>query len=267
MGADFATVVEEDGVVVRSAGVNGFTVGELSFPPGYVQEEFEPELPYLAVVVHGAMEKSFGIGMSFRAGSALTMPAGARHGARFGAEGARVVIVKARDASSGLARSLGDLVRLRGSGLSWLARRLATELRASDSAAPLAAEGLALELLAAATRETTARPRCAPSWLDAAEEILRARTGDCVRLSELAAEIGVAPVQVARAFRDRHGVSVGEYGRRVRVEWAAVETARTDRPLVEIAAAAGFADQSHFTRLFKRYLGTTPARYRAFQSR
>jgi AraC family transcriptional regulator len=267
MRAGFAAVVEEEGVVLRSADVNGFTVGELSFPPGYVQDEYEPELPYVAVVIQGAMEKSFGTGMSFGAGSALTMPAGATHGARFGPEGARIVIVKPRDGSSDLARSLGDLVQLRGGGLSWLALRLAAELRASDRAAPLAAEGLALELLAAATRATTSRPRCTPPWLDAAEEILRARIGDCIRLSELAAEIGVAPVQVARAFRGRHGVSVGEYGRRVRVEWAAVETARSDRPLVEIAAAAGFADQSHFTRLFKRYLGTTPARYRAFQSR
>jgi AraC family transcriptional regulator len=268
MAVGFATVVEEDGVVVRSADVNGFTVGELSFPPGYVQDEYEPELPYLAVVVHGAMEKSFGTGMSFGTGSALTMPVGARHGARFGTEGARIVIVKPRDGSSDLARALRDFVSLRGGGLRWLARRLAAELRASDSAAPLAAEGLALELLAAAARETTSRPRyAAPPWLDEAEEILRTRIGDCVRLSELSAEIGVAPVQVARAFRSRHGVSVGEYGRRVRVEWAAAETACSDRPLVEIAAAAGFADQSHFTRLFKRYVGTTPARYRAFQSR
>jgi AraC-like DNA-binding protein len=33
-------------------------------------------------------------------------------------------------------------------------------------------------------------------------------------------------------------------------------------PLAEIAASAGFADQSHFTRVFRRQVGTTPARYR-----
>ena len=266
MQAGFATVVEDDGVVLRSAEVNGFMVGELSFPARYVQDEYEPDLPYLAVVIHGAMEKTFGGGMSFGAGSALTMAAGARHGARFGPQGATIVIVKARESSSEVARSLDRLVELRGGGLSWLARRLAAELRASDAAAPLAVEGIALELYAAATRESTAPPRPSPPWLDAAEEILRARSGECVRLTELAAEVGVPSVQVARAFRARHGISVGEYGRRLRIEWAAAELARGDRALAEIAAEAGFADQSHFTRLFKRYLGTTPARYRAFQS-
>ena len=258
-------MIEDEGVVLRSADVNGFTVGELQFPPGYVQADFEPELPYIAVVVDGAMEKSFGGGMSFGAGSALTMPAGAKHGARFGPQGARIVIVKARTASTTI--PFERLEELRGLGVVWLARRLAAELRALDDAAPLAAEGLALELLAAVSRESSRRTDRVPTWLSAAEELLRARIGDCVRLSELAVEIGIPPVQVARAFRAHYGLSVGEYGRRLRVEWAAAEIARRDRPLAEIAVQAGFADQSHFTRLFKRYFGTTPGQYRAFQSR
>ena len=261
----FATVVQDEGVVLRSADVNGFTVGELSFPARYVQAEFEPDLPYLAVVLEGAMEKSLLGGMSFGAGSALTMPAGAKHGARFGPQGARIVIVKARTASPVI--SFERLEQLRGLGVSWLARRLAAELRASDDAAPLAAEGLALELLAAVSRESSRWTNRVPAWLSAAEELLRARMGDCVRLSEVAAEIGVPPVQIARAFRAHYGVSVGEYGRRLRVEWAAAEIVGCDRPLAEIAVQAGFADQSHFTRLFKRYFGTTPGQYRAFQSR
>ena len=202
--------------------------------------------------------------MSFARASALTMPAGARHGARFGPRGARILIVRPANEGSAVPACLGELVELRGRGFGWLACRLAAELRAEDAAAPLAAEGLVLQLLAAATREVATEPpsRRAPAWLGAAEELLRARSGQCVRLGELADELGVHPARLAREFRARYGVSVGEYGRRLRLAWAATEIASGDRPLVEIATQAGFADQSHFTRLFKRHVGTTPARYR-----
>ncbi len=157
MESHFAATASDGGVQTRFAEVNGFTLCELSFPGGYVQPEFEPDLPYLAVVTHGGMEKSFRRRLHLSRGCALTMPAGARHGARFGEDGARVVIVKIRDGSSPTAAPLDRLAELRGHTLGWLAVRLAAELWATDAAAPLAAEGIALELLAAASRE--ARPR------------------------------------------------------------------------------------------------------------
>jgi AraC family transcriptional regulator len=261
----FGTVTEEEGVVETAADVNGLTLAELRFPPGYVQDTFEPELPYLALVLDGALQKSFRFRtMYLDSACGLTMPAGATHGARFGSKGARIVIVKPSDGSSPIAGCLDRLVELRGRDLSWLAWRLAAELRASDAAAPLAAEGLALELLAATSRESGAERAAgpAPAWLRSAEELLRTRRRDCVRLGELADAVGVHPAHLARAFRARYGVSVGEYGRRVRLASAAKELATSDTPLAMIATRAGFADQSHFTRLFKRHAGTTPARYR-----
>jgi AraC family transcriptional regulator len=156
------------------------------------------------------------------------------------------------------------LVELRGRGFNWLAWRLAAELHASDAAAPLAAEGFALEILAATAREAApdragGRP---PRWLASAEEFLRARLAEPVGLSTVADAVGVNPSHLARAFRARHGISVGAFGRRLRLDWAAAEIARDDRPIAEIATEAGFADQSHFTRLFRRHVGMTPARFR-----
>ena len=101
VGAGFATVTQEEGVTVTSGDVNGFTLAELRFPPGYVQEAFEPDSSYLALVLDGAMEKTFRRrSLSFGKGSALTMPAGTRHSARFGSRGARIVIVKPRRVGS-----------------------------------------------------------------------------------------------------------------------------------------------------------------------
>jgi AraC family transcriptional regulator len=60
----------------------------------------------------------------------------------------------------------------------------------------------------------------------------------------------------------RHECTVGEYVRRLRVEYACRQFARTGAPLVDIALAAGFCEQSQLTRTFKRVTGFTPAEYR-----
>ena len=61
MRAAFATMTEERGRPRHTtAAVNGFTLAELQFPPGYVQAEFEPDLPYLALVLDGTVQKTFG---------------------------------------------------------------------------------------------------------------------------------------------------------------------------------------------------------------
>jgi AraC-like DNA-binding protein len=261
----FATREIDDGVVMTAADVNGFTVRELRFPPGYLQAPIEPERPYLAVVLEGSMVKSFrATTMDFAGGSAFTMPAGLWHGATFGARGSTIVIIRPNRDSTPLTDAFRRLVELRGRGFNWLAWRLAAELRASDAAAPMAAEGFALEILAATAREAALDRRVGrtPQWLGTAEEYIRARIGEPVGLSELASAVGVNAAHLARVFRSRYGLSVGAFGRRVRLDWAAAEIARNDRPIAEIAAEAGFADQSHFTRIFRQHVGTTPARFR-----
>jgi AraC family transcriptional regulator len=265
MRGSFAEARHEDGIGVLAADVSRFSFSELAFPAGYDQPPFEPELPYLAVVLDGRLVKSFAPRtIDLRASSAVTMPLGATHGARFGSDGARILVVSPRNARDPVADCLARLLELRGRELTWLAWRLAGELRAADTAAPLAAEGFAFELLAATTRETRperSRTR-APAWLRSVEELLRDRLDEPPSLGELGETVGVHPSYLARAFRAHYGFSVGEYSRRLRLAWAAEELSRGEAPLAEVAANAGFADQSHFTRVFKQHVGTTPARYR-----
>jgi AraC family transcriptional regulator len=47
-----------------------------------------------------------------------------------------------------------------------------------------------------------------------------------------------------------------------RVERAKSLLAQSELPLSEVGLRAGFGDQSHFTRLFRRLTGTTPQSYR-----
>jgi AraC-like DNA-binding protein len=112
-------------------------------------------------------------------------------------------------------------------------------------------------------RSVTNSGRRFPQWLERVRKILEQRFAEPCKVSEIAAEAGVHPVHLAREFRKHYGTSVGEYLRRVRIEYACRELMGSDAAVTNIAFAAGFADQSHFSRTFKRLCGTTPGRYRA----
>jgi AraC family transcriptional regulator len=261
--------VVDEGVLSRCGRAGSFHVGELEFPPGHEHPSFDPELPYVGVVVEGALVKQFPrTSWELEAGSVFTIPAGASHSARFSAAGARVALVwidPAEELHESVPRIVRHLRRARHQEAMAIGRRLSVELALGDATWDLAAEGLALELLAVLARDErgSARPqRPAPRWLDAAEELLHPRTGGCPTLAGVAASVGVHPAHLARVFRAHHGMSVGQYARTLRLDWAAHQLAADDSPLAVLALEAGFCDQSHFTRAFKRHTGLTPSRYR-----
>ena len=81
-------------------------------------------------------------------------------------------------------------------------------------------------------------------------------------LDELAAEAKLSRFHFARAFREAMGMPPHRYVTLRRVEHAKHLLRHTDLPLVEIALAAGFGNQSHFTLRFREAVGETPRRFR-----
>ncbi|TGP21696.1 MULTISPECIES: AraC family transcriptional regulator [unclassified Mesorhizobium] len=81
-------------------------------------------------------------------------------------------------------------------------------------------------------------------------------------LAHLAAAAGVTRFRVIRDFHRAAGMTPGQYLRDRRIR-AASALIKTDMPLAEIAAATGFADQSHLTRVFKTIKGLSPGAWRA----
>lgn len=145
-----------------------------------------------------------------------------------------------------------------------LVRQLLLEARGLDDLSGAVAEGLCLELLQRIGVSADATVGAAPAWLRRARELLRDTCLDAAPRSvgEVAAVLGVHPVHLARRFRAAFGLSPGEYARRCRLDRARRMMQRTAAPLTEIAAAAGFADQSHFCNAFRRRFGVTPRAFR-----
>ena len=85
-----------------------------------------------------------------------------------------------------------------------------------------------------------------------------------VSLADIAAAAHLSTYHLTRVFKKSTGVSPHQYVVQVRVNSARslLIAGAGNRSLAEIAAAVGFADQSHLTRHFKRVLGVTPKQLR-----
>lgn len=256
------------GTSVSSWGVGGFLLSESVYAPRTALIPHAHPRAYLCLVVRGGHRETSGVReRDCTPATVVFHPAGERHANEFGAAGAQLFRLELEDEW---------LIRLRESGaqcnaraechrglLSRIAFRMFAEFRARDSMSPLMIEALALEFAAQVGRSrealTTAR---APEWLAGVVDFLHAHATEEIRLDDLARIAGVHPAHLNRVFRARHGYSIGEYTRRLRVDLAARALADSQRPIADIATATGFADQSHFSRVFVRLTGLTPGRYR-----
>jgi AraC family transcriptional regulator len=158
---------------------------------------------------------------------------------------------------------LAQPVDFHGGPVVGLAQKLYREFRRPDTFSSLAIEGLLLELLAEAgrVRDRTAC-RQPPPWLARVRAELHARFDERLSLNCLATLAGVHPAHLAMTFSRHQGCTIGEYLRYQRVEYGRRRLTASTASLATIAAEAGFADQSHFTRVFRRLTGQTPRQYR-----
>ena len=89
-------------------------------------------------------------------------------------------------------------------------------------------------------------------------ELIDAALDARLTIETLAREVGLSPAHFARAFRESLGRPPHQYLLALRLERARRLLETTKASLSDIAQRTGFADQAHFTRLFKRAFGVTP---------
>ena len=139
--------------------------------------------------------------------------------------------------------------------------RAPLESLSADSLIVEFAEGL---LAAEHGGRSTPGPRVDVIAVERAREFLDAERTRVVHSSELESITGLTRYDLARQFRTMLGTSPYRYLLMRRLGFAR-ERIHARRPLADVACEAGFADQAHFTRVFKAAFGLTPGRYRALR--
>ena len=93
-------------------------------------------------------------------------------------------------------------------------------------------------------------------------EFIEGTLADSIHLDDLAATAGLSAYHFSRKFKMEFGVSPHAFIVERRIERAKALLRRKSLPLKALAADCGFADQSHFNRIFRKVVGLTPVEYR-----
>lgn len=109
---------------------------------------------------------------------------------------------------------------------------------------------------------TTVKGGLAPWQVRKVASHVETNLGKPIRSSELATAVRLTPCHFSRVFRTSFGESPLQYVTKCRLERAKQLMLSTDSPLSQIAFDCGFADQAHFSRLFRREEGDSPRAWR-----
>jgi AraC family transcriptional regulator len=245
-----------------------FTVVETLYQPQQRLARHSHENAFVSIALHGNyQEHSDSKTWECGTGAVIFHAPGESHADRFYEAGGHVLnlelfphFVKTLDEQG---MRTANRIQLQSQYLLQLGLRLQSEIHRKQTAWELATEGLAMELIAELMRQRESRAsQTSPDWLGQVRDLLHEDFRKHLTLKDLAKSVDVHPVHLARAFRKRHHCCIGDYVRRLRVESACGELSSSRLPIVEVAARNGFADQSHLSRVIKRYTGLSPHEFR-----
>ena len=166
--------------------------------------------------------------------------------------------------SAGLAHNVADDYLLLEKGMmlydalySW-AKYLRHEKHTQD---PM--ERLLLDVLRQFLKTQAGPKKKTPAWATELKEIIQDQMDTSLSLKDISKELDINPAYLSRAFSKHFdNLTFGEYIRKLRIEKALQLLEEPAYSLTEIAYLTGFSDQSHFTRIFKKFTGQNPSAYR-----
>ena len=253
----------------QTADTGAFRVTEAWFPPGSVLPAHTHDRAIMAVMLGGSFVTKIATKeIDCDPATIWIEPCEELHANFVGTRGANVLVIQPSPARQELlapfARLLTEVSHAKDQGIASDARRVALELSQPDSLSPLMMDSLIVLALARSARVTGIRRASGnpPRWLERSRELIHARFREGIDLVELADTAQVSPWRLAREFRKHFHSSVGEYARDLRMSWALDQLTASELPISAVGLAAGYADQSHFTRACKAATGVAPADYR-----
>lgn len=88
-----------------------------------------------------------------------------------------------------------------------------------------------------------------------------------ITLEDTALHVGLSPSYFSKVFKEEMGTSFNNYLGELRVSKSKALLLTTDATIIEVCEQSGFEDQSYFTKVFKKYTGVTPRRFRERRGR
>ncbi|MEI6071131.1 MAG: AraC family transcriptional regulator [Verrucomicrobiae bacterium] len=102
-----------------------------------------------------------------------------------------------------------------------------------------------------------------PPVVREAEKIVRVELPHAsLSVHAVAVRLGISPDHLTRLFKNTHGMSLGVWIAKERVQLACELLARPDHNISEVAWTCGFTSASYFIRVFRSHTGTTPKEWR-----
>ena len=123
----------------------------------------------------------------------------------------------------------------------------------------------AIEELAGRVQEIRSRS-VGSTHVARARDYIRKHYRETIRLEDMAGTLGISPSYLSRLFRRETGACLQDAIAEVRVHRAAELLLYSRLSLSEIAIYVHFPNQSYFTKIFKKVMGTTPMTYRSQNS-
>ena len=259
---------ESAGSIERHRHVNGFCFTVSSYDETLRVPRHSHDSASFTVVLSGAyQERAIGVPGEVEAGTVIFKSAGEPHANRYRAR-TTTLLVQFRNGTPDLEQlqlpALRETFAVRAPAVAAIGRELMFELTGDDDGSAL--ECGVFELLSRAADGHIGRTP-APRVVAVVRNWLHSCYHEPLDLCALAHIADVTPSYLARAFRAATGRTIGQYQRHLRVTEVVQRLSRTDATIADIAHQAGFTDQSHCTRVFRRHFGVAPGAFRAARRR